>query len=330
MALGFYEETRNGHRIIGHAGDTVLFHSDLHLIPEAGIGFFISQNSLGRGEGSLRGALWQKFLDRYFPYTPPAAPPVASAAEDARTVSGAYIPSRRNQSAFLRALAVLGSISITRRGDDDVEISGMKDLNGQMKRWEPIAPLMYRDVNGQDVVVLKRDANGRLEAMFSPLPVFVFQRVPWFQDRRLLLFLFGFAMAVFAHTLIFWGVGAWLRRHYNYKLALTRRERYVRIVARFACVFILLFVLGFLQLFQAAQKNIGLFNSSLDPVLRLLQAVGWIGALGMFVVLYDAYLCWAGARGWVAKLSGTLLVLACVAWTWFALVSNALSLNLRY
>src|SRR5262249_35419057 len=30
MAYGFYEESRNGHRIIGHGGDTVYFHSDLH------------------------------------------------------------------------------------------------------------------------------------------------------------------------------------------------------------------------------------------------------------------------------------------------------------
>ena len=38
MAYGFYEESRNGHRIIGHAGDTLYFHSDLHLIPDAGVG----------------------------------------------------------------------------------------------------------------------------------------------------------------------------------------------------------------------------------------------------------------------------------------------------
>ncbi len=49
MAYGFYEESRHGHRIIGHAGDTVYFHSDLHLIPDAGVGFFVSHNSAGRG-----------------------------------------------------------------------------------------------------------------------------------------------------------------------------------------------------------------------------------------------------------------------------------------
>src|SRR5439155_2635180 len=31
MCLGFYEESINGHRIIGHGGDTFWFHSALHL-----------------------------------------------------------------------------------------------------------------------------------------------------------------------------------------------------------------------------------------------------------------------------------------------------------
>src|SRR6266511_4214193 len=67
MAYGFYEESRNGHRIIGHAGDTLYFHSDLHLIPEAGLGFFVSHNSLGRGQPLPRTTMWEMFLDRYFP-----------------------------------------------------------------------------------------------------------------------------------------------------------------------------------------------------------------------------------------------------------------------
>src|SRR6266581_8352709 len=54
MALGFYEETRNGHRIIGHGGDTLYFHSDLHLIHASNVGFFVSYNSAGKGEVSER------------------------------------------------------------------------------------------------------------------------------------------------------------------------------------------------------------------------------------------------------------------------------------
>ena len=67
MALGFYEETRNGHRIIGHGGDTVYFHSDMHLVADQRLGFFMSYNSAGKGKGSGRTLLWEQFLDRYFP-----------------------------------------------------------------------------------------------------------------------------------------------------------------------------------------------------------------------------------------------------------------------
>ena len=73
MAYGFYEETRNGHRIVGHAGDTGAFHSDLHLVLDSGLGFFVSYNSAGRGQVSPRTILWEAFLDRYFPFEPPTA-----------------------------------------------------------------------------------------------------------------------------------------------------------------------------------------------------------------------------------------------------------------
>lgn len=331
MALGFYEESRNGLRIIGHGGDTVLFHSDLHLIPEAGLGFFISQNSAGRGTGNLRGEIWKAFLDRYFPFEPPKASSGPGVAEDIRAVSGSYISSRRNETSFVRALAMLGGTRISPRGDDAIEISGLEALTGRAKRWQWIAKMRFREADGQDVIAFRRDENGRLEAALSAVPVFVFQRVSWYQDSRLLQILFGFAIGIFALTLLLWGMGAILRRHYRRKLELAPIERRVRILARISCVVILLFVLGFVFLFQSAQTNLGLFSDALDPVLRLLQAIGWLGVAGMLAIFYDAYLCWSNkGRGWVARLAGTALVLACVAWSWFLLVTNALSLNLRY
>ena len=40
MCYGFYEQSRNAHRIIGHAGYIHQFHSDLYLIPDAGVDFY--------------------------------------------------------------------------------------------------------------------------------------------------------------------------------------------------------------------------------------------------------------------------------------------------
>ena len=66
MCLGFYEETRNGHRIIGHGGDTIYFHSDLHLMPDNGLGFLVSYNSAGKGDISPRTACGNIFLTATF------------------------------------------------------------------------------------------------------------------------------------------------------------------------------------------------------------------------------------------------------------------------
>src|SRR5829696_5537151 len=86
MCYGFYEESRNGHRIIGHGGDTIYFHSDLHLVLDQKVGFFVSYNSAGRGDSPGRINLWQAFLDRYYPYTP-AVTTSATAKEDAAAAS---------------------------------------------------------------------------------------------------------------------------------------------------------------------------------------------------------------------------------------------------
>ncbi|MEQ9463342.1 MAG: serine hydrolase domain-containing protein, partial [Haliea sp.] len=45
IALGFYETWINGHRTIGHGGSTLDFKSELMLLPEAGVGLFVTFNS---------------------------------------------------------------------------------------------------------------------------------------------------------------------------------------------------------------------------------------------------------------------------------------------
>ncbi|MCL6481921.1 MAG: beta-lactamase family protein [Firmicutes bacterium] len=331
MALGFYEESRNGLRIIGHGGDTVFFHSDLHLIPDAGLGFFFSQNSAGSGTGNLRTAVWRGFLDRYFPYRPAEAAPSPQAVEDVRAVAGFYISSRRNHTSFLRALAMLSGTRITARGPDAIEVSGLEALTGRTQRWQWIAPMRFRQADGQDVIAFRRDAQGRLEAFVSVVPIFVFQRVPWYQGGLLLQILLGFAVGVFALTLLLWPLAAWLRRHYGRRLELSPQERRVRLLTRLTGGLVLLFVLGFVVLFEAAESDLGIFNADLDPWLRALQLLGWLSAFGLLAIFYDSYLGGTDrARGWVGRLSAIVLALAAIAWGWVLLATNLLSLNLHY
>src|SRR2546421_859648 len=67
LGLTFMEYSMNGQRIVGHGGDTVYFHSDMVLVPDAHVGYFISYNSLGKSVGGGRGEVQRAFVNRYFP-----------------------------------------------------------------------------------------------------------------------------------------------------------------------------------------------------------------------------------------------------------------------
>jgi len=330
MCLGFYEETRNGHRIIGHAGDTQYFHSDLHLILDSGVGFFISYNGAGKGETRARESVWHAFLDRYFPYEPPQAPVQTTAAADAQLVSGRYIISRRSQTTILKALTVLGESKVFSNPDGTISLEDLKDLNGQPKKLKEIGPLMFPAVHDQDRVAFKRDQSGRL-VLVTDFPVFVFQRSPWNENSSFNLPLIVSAMVVLLLTLLLWPVAALIRRHYRQPLNLSPQQRRLRLMVRLACLFDLLLVCGLAVFFTMSEKDIGILSPRFNPLLRMIQLVGWVGVLGTLAALYNALRSWQEQGRWLwSKLGDSLIALACVAFVWFVFTWNMLHWSLRY
>lgn len=331
MALGFYEETRNGHRIIGHGGDTECFHTDLHLIPDASLGFFISYNSAGKGEIFPRTAVWEKFLDRYFPYHPPDKPTIAAASQDAQTVAGGYFNTRRPDTTLLKVLNVVGETQVQVNSDSTISVKGIKDLNGQLKKFREIGPLLFQEVDGQDLVGFKRDDSGRLIMALGPYPFMAFQRARWFESKAFNLTLLIGGVAVFVLTLLLWPIAALIRRHYGRKLTLEGSERWIRLLTRLACLVALLFLVGFVLFFQRALNDIGLLSSRANGWLRLIQVFGWLGVLGTFVALYNAVRSWTTPGRWLwSKIGDSVIGLACLAFVWFVFAWNMLALNLRY
>ena len=68
-AYGFWESSRHGQRILQHYGDVSAFAAHLAIIPDYGIGYYVTTNS--KGGLSLRSELWEAFLDTFFPIPPP-------------------------------------------------------------------------------------------------------------------------------------------------------------------------------------------------------------------------------------------------------------------
>src|SRR5437773_4007135 len=67
LGITFMEYLIDPVRITAHGGDTVYFHSDMILVPDAHLGYFLSYNSLGKDVGGGRGEVLRTFVNRYFP-----------------------------------------------------------------------------------------------------------------------------------------------------------------------------------------------------------------------------------------------------------------------
>lgn len=329
MALGFYEETRNGHRIIGHAGDTEYFHSDLHLILDANIGFFISYNSAGRHETDARGVLFDMFMDRYFPYKIPSAAKTADAASDARLVAGEYISSRRPVTNILSFLGFLSEAKVTPGPDGTITIDSFKGLNQLPITWEEIGPLLYREKGGQKLVGFTRDSDDRL-VLAMDFPFMVWTKISLADKATFNTFLFGFTLAVCLLTLILWPISAWFRKHYKHPLVLTRSQRRLRLAIRVVAAIDLIFIVCWLVVIASA-GNSSLFVTNFDPVLRGIQIVGWLGSLGTLVVLYAILKTW-GAAGewWLSHLGNVSIAVAALSFSWFLLHWHLLHFSLKY
>jgi CubicO group peptidase (beta-lactamase class C family) len=328
MCLGFYEESRNGKRIIGHGGDTVYFHSDLHLMLENGIGFFVSYNSAGKGEISPRSALWYHFLDRYFPYTPPKIEKLASADADAKTVAGRYLTTRRSESTFLKVGTVQENVTVTPDENGTIKAEPFKDFNGQIKKWQEIAPLVYRSVNGQDLLAFVRDDHGNM-VLAPNFPAAAEQRVSLMQSADFnQAFMVG-VLIILGLTLVCWPIAAMIRGHYHQRLDLDQTYLRLRPWVRVVCAVDIAFLLIFIMVLTSG--GIGALSSKTDVKFHAIQCLGVLGALGTIVVLLASLRSWRDPHAWFwGKVWNLLLLLACLGFVWFSYHWNLLNFNLNY
>lgn len=324
MCLGFYEETRNGHRIIGHAGDTDYFHSDLHLMPDTQLGFFVSYNSAGKGDVRAREAVWHAFLDRYFPIDLKDAPPVATAASDADQVVGHYIVSRRSQDNILSMLTVVGEMDVVRNEDGTISAKDLKDMNGEPKKFREISPMMFRDVNHQDRLAFKKDDSGNTVAVID-FPFMVFQKASAWENSAFQLPLIIVSLVVLLLTVLLWPVSALIRRHYGKSLTMSPGQKRLRLLVRLACIAVLFLFVGYGVFFSMALKDISLLSPKGNPFLRLIQVFGWIGVVGAIVAVYGAIRSWQDSTRWIwSRIGDTVIALAfvgaiCFVFTWHLL-----------
>src|SRR5207247_1110773 len=171
LGLTFMEYSMNGQRIVAHGGDTVYFHSDMVLVPDAHVGYFISYNSLGKNIGGGRGEVLRAFANRYFPRPsePKANVDPNTAKMDGRAVSGVYKGTRRGETTLLKLLVLLDQFSVSSDKEGVLTVEGMKNQRGETKKWREIAPLVYGEIDGPEKIAFRRNPSGDVSEML-PFP----------------------------------------------------------------------------------------------------------------------------------------------------------------
>lgn len=182
MGLGFFDESRNGHQIVGHEGGTV-FQAELEIYPNDGSGVFVAVNGEGKdGAAALKDDLMRGFSDRYYPGSEPDVedrPSVSESRQHARVAAGTYTSSRAPMTSFasIREALPSGWSSIDALDDGHLLLRA----GGSVIEYEEIKPWVWRQVGGSQTLAVQVEGGkvvrvGDIPA-FSLLPMTVAQRV---------------------------------------------------------------------------------------------------------------------------------------------------------
>jgi CubicO group peptidase (beta-lactamase class C family) len=335
MCLGFYEQSQNGHRIIGHEGHTVLFHSKLFLILDANTGVFVSYNSAGQSKLDPCGVLFDKFIDRYFPEVPSQESALPATVQHLQSVTGTYEPSRRCETTFLAVSRLFREAEVTANLEDNtISMSGFNGLNQQPLRFREIEPMVFRELNGKSKIAFAYDAGGSRIAYINydtNYPSSVFQQVNNTLDKQSFnYFVLGFSLSVILLTLLAWPLAAVIRKHYAKPLRLTSNEKRLRGAVYLVCLSIMGYVVG-LIVFASMLSDFSMLSERSDLWLRMLQAVALMASLGSLAVIYYSVICWGDTQKWLwSKIWNTFLALACIGFVWFTTHWKLLNVDLKY
>jgi len=336
MALGFYEQNINGHRGLAHGGDTSLFHSDLTLFIDDGVGLFVSVNSAG-GEGApraLRERLFDEFGNRYFP-AQPGTPKVdaETSKKHVEQLAGSYFNSRGVRTNFLHILDLISPIAIGPDEHGKLSAPMVTNTGNKPRRWVEIEPYVWKDLDSGEKLAAKVDENGQINrwSFDTVSPFMMFDRAPWYKDPAWLSPAFYAALSLLFLAALSWPVGAVTRKRFKvaaaYEGQRLRMQRYwhgsqwLSVAA----------IAGWLTFVGVGFSSLELLGGPLDPLLITVQILTPIALLAYLVLSgWNLRQAWREKRGWFSRLWAIALLFSAVILMWVAVAFRLISFGTNY
>ena len=317
IALGFYQQDINGHRVIAHGGDLNYFHSDLALFIDDHVGLFISVNAPGKeGMGEmLRVRLFNSFADRYFPHPETLAPiDKATAQAHAAMIAGHWVNTRRADSTFIKLVDLLSPTVVTANPDGSITTKVLLDP----QTFVETSPFLWSEVDGHDKLQA-RVKDGKVVGWTTDMLAFAwsYESPGGLAAAGLQQAACGLALAIVALAAAMWPIAAVVRRRLKTPRVESPALRLARRLADAGAVALLAAVVAWVAFFAAV---ISTTFTGLDPLLHLAQVIAILGFAGG--TLANAWLLVVQARE--HKHASTL------AWTAVRLVAFAYLLAVAF
>jgi len=311
LGITFMEYLIDPVRIIAHGGDTVYFHSDMILVPDAHLGYFLSYNTLGKDVGGGRGEVLRSLVNRYFPSAgqPKIDVDPDTAKSDGRAITGFYNGTRRGETTFLSILALADQSQVSSDKEGVLQIEGMKNQSGELKRWREVAPLIYREIDGLERIGFRRDASGAIGEMLPFPAIYAGQRVPWYVSKSVIGLQIGGSLVLALLTVLLWPVAVVIRKRYQRPLFNTKSDRVLYFFSRIICLGEVLFVLAPIVVLSQGLEHIVILGDAINPWLQAFHIVGWILIAGVILLIVAAFR-FAGLPGHGLWFRGHAILLA--------------------
>src|SRR5207244_8249685 len=105
-----------------------------------------------------------------------------------------------------------------------LQIEGMKNQSGELKRWREIAPLIYREIDGLERIGFRRDASGAVGEMLPFPAIYEGQRVPWYASKIFIGLLIGGNLLLALFTVLLCPVWVMICIRYMYPILRSTRS----------------------------------------------------------------------------------------------------------
>ncbi|HEV2567971.1 serine hydrolase domain-containing protein [Sphingomonas sp.] len=330
LGLTFFEESSRPHRIFGHSGATASFATQMSLILDADVGFYVAYSGHGRGYPPAALAT-ERFLERYFPSKPAGALARyrADPAAEERLL-GLYTSTRLNHTGRLKPLLpIMGQVEVRRNPDGTLSMDVERKSDGSLRRFRAIGPGLYEEVGGTNRLAFVDDRSGRT-TMYTDVAAMAFQKTRPLEGRWLNLALLGFALPVLTCATISGALALAGRRRQPADPSPRGLSRFpVRSAA--ALNLLLLVLCGWLLSRLSDLAGLALFSSRNDLIA---VAIGVAGILAVFLSIVGATavgLRWRRSETRIVERVGaTLTALACLISAWLLSFWNVASISVSY